>query len=302
VDAAFATKSFHSVWKDNEAPEVGDERTPGLYVVTLDQQGGGGGTLSFQTIVHANLVANTFVAPSRHGYAFHGYFDTPAADGTRYFDGSMSGTNDWDLAADTTLYASWQARTFSYPAYSPIVYVTSGEQVNRPGVFDTITDPALDDVTFTLSPESAPLPGALKIVAGGGLVGTATTEQDSESFHVIIRATDTATGNYLEQTWTIVVLKPGASFGEASITDIKVLAIGGNSYEVTLRYLEVTNAVSQTIRGKVNLTDPGWVDLKTRGLNPAALEPTRVIIPAAAARNANGENFHFFQRWIEFAP
>jgi uncharacterized repeat protein (TIGR02543 family) len=302
VDEAFVTKSFYSLWKTDEGNGT---REPNLWVITFDPQGGVGGTAFFHVPLGADLTnVVTLAAPSRHGYHFSGYW-TEVSDGDQLFDSRMSGTNDWQIAQDITLYAHWTARSFDYAVYSPIVYVTSGAVTDKPGVFDTIDDPAFDDVTFTLAPGSAPLPGSLRIVSGGGLVGAATTELESESFKVIIRATDTATGRFVDREWTIVVIKPGVAFGGANITAIFVSPEKEDgTHDVTLHYLEVSGEKSQTILGKVNLTDRDWVDLTAdlpagSSLSQSEIGPHRAVI-SGAVRDSKGNNFRFFKRRVLF--
>ncbi|MDD4510404.1 MAG: Ig-like domain repeat protein [Oscillospiraceae bacterium] len=84
------------------------------FVITLDQQGGSGGTDTFSQTYGAGI-ASSYTAPTRSGYSFNGYYDA-ITDGTQYFDSKMAPTQStWDKAKDTTLYARW---TLNVPTIS----------------------------------------------------------------------------------------------------------------------------------------------------------------------------------------
>lgn len=82
---------------------------PASYVVTLDANGGAGGSASAMVRVGQGL-PYALAAPSRPGFALLGYFDTPEDYyGTLYFDASMNPLGIWHDASVKTLYAHWQA-------------------------------------------------------------------------------------------------------------------------------------------------------------------------------------------------
>jgi hypothetical protein len=296
------TQNFLSRW--GNAP--GDQREVGIYIVTLAPQGGLGGTDSFLVRVGDNLTNNTFTAPSQAGYSFAGYFTTKSGDGTRYFNSAMVGTNDWPLAEDTTLYARWSARSFAYKVYSPIVYLTNGVPVDRPGVFNKVDSPDPNAVIFTLVSGSDPLPGSLTVVSQGGLVGNPLLPESQQTpfpVSVVIRATDTATGEHIDVEWTIVIVSPEDIYGDwGGGVDIKGIQVkrNGDGTEVTLHYLQVHGAIRQTILGKVSLDDAQWIDLVDEcDLNPSALEPSSGVIPGTV-KSGSGDNFRFFRRSVLF--
>jgi hypothetical protein len=307
VTADFAGTYCYSVWGMGEVRPVAAD----LYV-TLDPQGGTGGTASFITAAGADLAESGLIPPSREGYVFAGYYAGPDKAGARHFDGAMAGPGSWPLSEDATLYAGWTPRDFSYVVYSPVIYVTNGVPVSRPGVFDTLEDTAYDSAAFTLAPGSGPLPRGLRVVSGGGLSGTPERVSDGpEIITVTVRATDTATGRYADVEWMIVVVAEddtdeeieGVLGGLVRITAIFPVADGGGTgtHTVELRYLEVAGAKSQTILGKVNLDDPGeWADLTEHGLSRSLIEATRAVIPGGNVKDGDGRNYRFFRRRVEF--
>ena len=79
--------------------------TANTYTITLDKQGGDGGTNIVIASYDAPMPEAT--APSHEEYAFRGYWSEPGGVGTQYYTGTMTSANDWDIADDTTLYAHW---------------------------------------------------------------------------------------------------------------------------------------------------------------------------------------------------
>jgi len=79
---------------------------PTTYTVTLNPNGGTGGTASVSATYGNPMPAAT--APTRSGYTFAGYYDTSATSGgTQYYTSTMSSTQNWDKTTAATLYARW---------------------------------------------------------------------------------------------------------------------------------------------------------------------------------------------------
>ena len=76
------------------------------YTVTLDRNGGSGGTASVTATVGSPMPSAT--APTRSGQTFQGYFDTSASSGgTQYYTAAMASARNWDKAQNATLWARW---------------------------------------------------------------------------------------------------------------------------------------------------------------------------------------------------
>lgn len=78
------------------------------YTVTLDQQGGSGGTTS------VNITYNTaqgdypsITLPTRSGYTFGGYYTSTGGRGTQYYNSSGNSVRTFQIASNTTWYAYW---------------------------------------------------------------------------------------------------------------------------------------------------------------------------------------------------
>jgi hypothetical protein len=72
--------------------------------VTFDKQSGTGGSDSVTATYGAAMPAAT--APTRAGYTFSGYYTVAGGAGTQYYTAAMASARNWDIAANTTLYAT----------------------------------------------------------------------------------------------------------------------------------------------------------------------------------------------------
>jgi hypothetical protein len=87
------------------------------YDVTLDMQGGGGGSTSIIAIDGSAMPSATM--PGRDGYAFGGYWTETNGGGTQYYNSDGSSTRNWDSRTITTLYAKWTARNYTVNLEDP---------------------------------------------------------------------------------------------------------------------------------------------------------------------------------------
>ena len=81
--------------------------TPANYKVTLDLQGGTGGSTN-ATATYGKAMPKITV-PKKEGYAFEGYY---ALGGAQYYKADGTSAHAWDLTSDTKLYAKWTAATY----------------------------------------------------------------------------------------------------------------------------------------------------------------------------------------------
>ena len=84
---------------------------PKTSTVTLDRQNGSGGTSSITATYDAAMPAITL--PTRTGYTFQGYFAKPKGAGKQYYNANGNSVATCDFYAATTLYAHWQANTYT---------------------------------------------------------------------------------------------------------------------------------------------------------------------------------------------
>ncbi|HJJ33790.1 MAG TPA: InlB B-repeat-containing protein [Methanocorpusculum sp.] len=79
--------------------------------VTLDSQGGSGGTASVTATYGRPMPSATM--PTKTGYIFNGYFDAQSGS-NQYYTADGSSARDWDKeAAAATLYAKWTANQYT---------------------------------------------------------------------------------------------------------------------------------------------------------------------------------------------
>ena len=79
--------------------------SPKSYTVTLNANGGTGGTTSVQAVFDEPMPNITI--PSRSGYTFTGYYDTA---GKQYYDANGSSCNSWITPSNATLTAAWEEK------------------------------------------------------------------------------------------------------------------------------------------------------------------------------------------------
>ncbi|MBP5699335.1 MAG: InlB B-repeat-containing protein, partial [Methanobrevibacter sp.] len=97
--------SLYAVW--SKIPDI----------VTLDPQGGEGGT-TFVTATYGQPMP-AITVPTRPGYEFYGYFadeqgynDNWLDGGTRYYNSDGTSAKNWDKNSDVTLYAHWKSAKY----------------------------------------------------------------------------------------------------------------------------------------------------------------------------------------------
>ncbi len=81
--------------------------TANVYTVTFNKQSGSGGTNAVNATFGAPVPAAA--APSRAGYTFLGYYTQASGAGVQVYGADMSSQGNWQIAANTTLYAHWIA-------------------------------------------------------------------------------------------------------------------------------------------------------------------------------------------------
>ena len=107
----------------NIKPTSNSQKT---YTVTLDRQGGSGGTASV-TATYGSAMP-TITVPTRSGYMFGGYYTSTGGSGTQYYAADGTSARAWDKAAATTLYAKWTAIPTYTVTYKPGTYGIGSQQ------------------------------------------------------------------------------------------------------------------------------------------------------------------------------
>ena len=128
--------------KEDATFTLGAYWTAKTYTVTLDANGGNGGTESVTATYNAAMP--TITPATLAGYALTGYFDA-ASGGTKYYNADGTSAKNWDKTSATTLYAQWECT-------APTNVVISGEYIRFPGETLTLTvsgENITGDATYT---------------------------------------------------------------------------------------------------------------------------------------------------------
>ena len=99
-------------WDKASATTLYAKWTAKTYAVTLDRQGGTGGSVSVTATYDSAMPSATM--PTRTGYAFGGYFTETGGKGVMYYNANGSSARSWPIAEAKTLYAKWTAKTYNF--------------------------------------------------------------------------------------------------------------------------------------------------------------------------------------------
>ena len=100
-DTKVTTADNHTLWA---------HWTEKTYTVTLDRQGGEGGSVSVVVKLDQDLPVVT--VPTRTGYDFGGYFAASGGGGAQYYTADGVGCMPWTEEMNRTIYAKWTKKTF----------------------------------------------------------------------------------------------------------------------------------------------------------------------------------------------
>ena len=109
--------------------------TANSYTVTLDRNGGTGGSGSVSATYGRNM-PTPIVLPTCEGYVFQGYYDAQTG-GTQYYNANGTSARTWNKTEDTTLYARWKEKaavTTDPTANLNLVYNGSSQALVTTGV------------------------------------------------------------------------------------------------------------------------------------------------------------------------
>ena len=145
--ASSGTVTFKANWTNN------------VYKITLDKQGGSGGTstiyekydVGFFKEQSCTTAITTISAPSKVGYIYDGYWDSASKGGANCINGTTIVMADNKFSADATIYAGYTARTYSI-SYD----LNKGKGSTTPSHGSSHPTTATYDVSFTVSHPSRP--------------------------------------------------------------------------------------------------------------------------------------------------
>ena len=95
-----------NIWNKTAASTLYAQWKANTYTVTLNRNGGSGGTASVTATYNSAMPRITI--PTYYGYAFQGYYDS-ISGGTQYYKSDGTSAKTWNKTGASTLYARWTA-------------------------------------------------------------------------------------------------------------------------------------------------------------------------------------------------
>ncbi len=148
------------------------------YTVTLNKDGGTGGTTSVEAAFGAAMPTAT--APTKAGYVFGGYYSQLNGAGIQYYTNTMASARTWDLTANTTLYAKWTVGTYTvtFNANGGTTSVPTSKTVTYLGTYGTLATTSRVGYSFN---------GWWTATSGGTQVQTTTTVTNGTNHQIYAR-------------------------------------------------------------------------------------------------------------------
>ena len=188
-------------WDKTSATTLYAKWTANTYTVTLDMQGGSGGTASVVATYDSAMPAIT--VPTLAGYIFGGYYTAAAGSGTQYYTDAGLSARAWNKTSAETLCAKWTA----------IYTVTYNPGANGIGMQQTATK--THGVTLKLN-------GAIFTREGYTQTGWATSDGGEKVYNLSASYTANAAVSlypfWTVNTYKVTLNRQSGSGGTASVT------------------------------------------------------------------------------------
>ena len=170
-----------------------------LYTITLDMQGGSGGTTVIENVKYGtwSLDELNLTKPTKNGYYFTGYYTAVNGGGFLFLDDSMSSQHN-DIDANITVYAYWTERTVS-KLEIPAASLTQSYMVGDAFVPFNITVAYNNGETKTVEVTEAMLQGFSTASAVDNATATVTIEGKSATFTYSVSSGYAYTVNHYQQ-------------------------------------------------------------------------------------------------------
>lgn len=86
-------------------PACNKDDADSTYKITLDKQGGLGGTNYVNVKIDSDMPKAN--APTKSGYIFAGYYSKTEGTGEQYYNSQMKSSKKWNIKSNATLFAYW---------------------------------------------------------------------------------------------------------------------------------------------------------------------------------------------------
>ena len=233
-------------------------------VITLNKNGGSGGTDSVTVPTGASGSYVSITNPTRSGYnnlsyTFLGYYTSPSG-GTQYINSSGDGSRTFDFTSNTTLYAHWRNNmSVSVDTNYPEIYCTTSATAAS-----VTTGGTQYKSLFDYNPYSSSGSLSYDITSDTGKIGMSTPEEikiydglsaGTYRFKVYLTAPSYSGANgYEESTWVDVFYLTVNPVVLSSITasiSTKNVNVGSATPQITVT-ATYTNGATKTISGSAS--------------------------------------------------
>lgn len=188
--------TVYAMWEEEE------------YIITLDQQGGKGGTNQTKA-KYGNVMPALSAVPIRGGYSFDGYYTKPNGEGVMYYNATGISNFVVTFTTDVTLYANWIA------GQTTIVYRDQfDEEFSGKLAFNHVTTAKFGDFTTLPAPTKVGCEFVgwyLDPACEEAPVYSVTPESSSQAEIIVYAKWETA-------SYTMTFKRQGGSGGDQSIT------------------------------------------------------------------------------------
>ena len=170
-----------------------------LYTITLDMQGGSGGTTVIENVKYGtwSLDDLNLTKPTKNGYYFTGYYTAVNGGGLLFLDDAMSSQHN-DIDANITVYAYWTERTVS-KLEIPAASLTQSYMVDDAFVPFNITVAYNNGETKTVEVTEEMLQGFSTASAVENATATVTYEGKTATFTYSVSSGYAYTVNHYQQ-------------------------------------------------------------------------------------------------------
>jgi hypothetical protein len=149
-------------------------------------------------------------APTRAGYTFGGYYTAAGGAGTQYYTAAMASARNWDIAANTTLYAYWTAATYS------VTYNGNGNTAGSTPGDQTKTH----DVTLVLRTNTGALARTGYAFSGWNTAANGTGTDYAEGGNYTANAAATMYAKWTGNAYTVTFDKQSGTGGSDNVSAI----------------------------------------------------------------------------------
>ena len=206
--------------KTNSVVTLYAKWTANTNTVTLDQQGGSGGSTSVTTTYNVAMPSATM--PTRTGYTFDGYYTGQNGSGTQYYTASGGSAANWHETSVTRLYAKWTANTYT------VTFDANGGSVS----------PDTKDVTYGSTYGNLPTPTLADHSFAGWFTAPSGGDQVTPSTSVSITGNQILYARWAQESYE-VQYKAFDKTGESIGGNFQIIGMGVSAYLTSFNDLAI---------------------------------------------------------------